>query len=92
MVKDIAPGISMSTNCAPVLDITIAVAWPIVKTVALPRLLTFVTTDVTTDPTNRLNELIVGAAVRAAFTAGINKIAVSKSLDLIVFFGLIISE
>ena len=55
----VAPGITMPTNVVPVLDITMAVAPPMVKAVGDPILTPVIVTRVPTEPVVGVNEEIV---------------------------------
>ena len=58
IIPVVAPGITMPTNVVPVLDITMAVAPPMVNAVGDPRLVPVMVTRVPTEPVFGVNEEI----------------------------------
>jgi hypothetical protein len=76
------PGITNACNCAPLLDVTIAVTPPILKEVGLPRLAPFTIIKVPAGPDAGLNEVIAGDCAKVA-VASVIKSKQSSDLDFI---------
>ena len=76
---DVAPGITIATNCVPVLETTIAVTPPMEKAVGLVRLLPVMVTNVPTAPLDGVKEDITGACEKLLLINN-NRIDATKSL------------